>query len=759
MMIKCRGVLVALVLLMAGWTCCAAAEWKPVPGNLMTRWAQNVDPKNPWPDYPRPQMVRPDWVNLNGLWDYAIVERAAAKPDKYEGQILVPFCVESALSGVKKPLTGQQRLWYRRTFAAPTLDGGKRLLLHLGAVDWEAVVSVNGQEVGTHRGGYDPFTFDITAALKPGAENELVVAVFDETGGMQPKGKQHFPAIAKPGGIMYTPCSGIWQTVWLEAVPAHHIDALHIVPDVDAGSVSIEVAGQGDAASVTVLSGDQTIGTATGKPGEKITVKVPNAKLWSPDTPFLYDLKVKLDDDQVSSYFGMRKMALAKDDKGILRTMLNNKFIFQSGPLDQGFWPDGIYTAPTDEALRYDIEVTKQLGFNFARKHVKVEPDRWYYWCDKLGLMVWQDMPSGGAGHAGGRDKKAGTVHDGVRVSDAANAQFEAELKAMVQTHWSHPAIVQWVVFNEGWGQYDTPRLVKWVKELDPSRIVDNASGWNDIKSGDVVDMHNYGAKAGSPTPEADRAAVLGECGGLGFPVPGHTWVDKNWGYIKMADTTMLTHRYVGLWQSIWSYKDNPGLCAAVYTQTTDVETECNGLLTYDRAIIKVDREKAAAAARGEFPPPPQVKEIVPTAQDQPVTWQYTMEKPADNWFALDFDATAWKAGPAGFGGGKVPGIAPRTPWRTDDIWLRREINLAGKLLNPMFRIYHDEDADVYVNGVLALQVPGYNTSYDDLDFTHDGAAALQPGKNIIAVHVHQTVGGQFIDLGIVDAVPAAGGK
>jgi hypothetical protein len=284
--------------------------------------------------------------------------------------------------------------------------------------------------------------------------------------------------------------------------------------------------------------------------------------------------------------------------------MLNNKPVFLSGPLDQGFWPDGIYTAPTDDALRYDIEVTKKLGFNFARKHVKIEPDRWYYWCDKLGLMVWQDMPSAGAGGGAGQDPKTGEVHDGARVSDEANNQFEAELKAMVQGHWNHPSIVQWVVFNEGWGQYDTVRLVQWVKEMDPSRLVDNASGWSDLRVGDVVDMHNYGPKGGCPKVEPSRAAVLGEFGALWFPVKGHTWLVNNWHYDFMSDAATLTQRYVSFWRSIWSYKDDPGLCAAVYTQTTDVETECNGLMTYDREVIKVDPDEAAAAAQGDFPPP-----------------------------------------------------------------------------------------------------------------------------------------------------------
>jgi hypothetical protein len=714
-----------------------AEDWRPVPGTLQTRWAKDVDPKSPLPEYPRPQMVRAEWTNLNGLWDYAIADLGAARPEKFTGQILVPFPLESALSGVKKPLTGKQNLWYRRGFAAPALKDGKRLLLHFGAVDWEARVLVNGKEVGTHRGGYDAFTFDITDAVKAGADNELVVAVFDETGGMQPKGKQHFPAMAKPGGIMYTPCSGIWQTVWMEAVPAGHIESLKITPDIDAGSVTVEVAGQGEA-TITVLDAGQPVASAQ---GAKATLKIPKAKLWSPDSPFLYDVKVTLGKDEVTSYFGMRKISVAKDEKGVNRILLNNKFVFQAGPLDQGFWPDGIYTAPTDAALRYDIEVTKKLGFNMARKHVKVEPDRWYYWCDKLGLLIWQDMPSGNAGKGGGRLK------DGVRVSDQANAQFEAELKAMVEQHWNHPSIVLWVVFNEGWGQYDTPRLVQFTKQLDPTRLVNNASGWNDIKSGDVVDMHNYGPLAGAPDPEPDRASVLGEFGGLGLPIPGHMWVEKAWGYQTMSDRASLTRKYLQQWQNVLRLRDEKGLNAAVYTQTTDVETESNGLLSYDREVVKMDPAIIApAVSRGEFPPLPVYTTIVPTAIKAPVLWRQTTVKPGDNWFKPEFDDTAWTEAPAGFGREK----AARTQWATADIWLRREMTLPEtKLQKPVFLVFHDEDVEIYVNGVLAAKATGYTTAYEPLALTPEGRAALKPGKNQISVHCHQTIGGQFIDVGL----------
>jgi beta-galactosidase/beta-glucuronidase len=605
-----RNVLSAVLAVFAASSFATAADWKPAPGKLMTAWAAKVDPNDPLPEYPRPQMVRDtEWTNLNGLWDYTITHRDAAKPEKYDGKILVPFCVESALSGVMKPLTDKQWLWYRRSFTAPKFMDGKRLLLHFGAVDWESTVSLNGKEVGTHRGGYDPFTFDITDALKAG-ENELVVRVADSTGrGGEPHGKQSFAAIQNPGGIFYTPCSGIWQTVWLEVVPEVGVESLMFTPDVDLGVVRIKVNLRGKVDDSYSVSGGifpprlQNTKGNLAKAGKEFEVQVPNARLWSPDDPFLYRVYVPLyrDDklvDTVTTYFAMRKISLGKDEKGVTRLMLNNKPVFQSGPLDQGFWPDGIYTAPTDEALKSDVEAMKKLGFNMVRKHVKVEPDRWYYWCDKLGLLVWQDMPSGGAGT--GSRRRGG--QDGTPASAEKAKQFEEELKAMIETHRNHPSIIMWVVFNEGWGQYDTVRLTKWVKGLDPSRLVNDASGWTDRQAGDVIDMHKYPGP-GSPDPESARAAVLGEFGGLGLPVDGHRWVSKNWGYRGMADQRELNLKYLELWKGVAKLCEEKGLSAAVYTQLTDVETECNGLMTYDRAVTKVDAAQSAASlAHGQFP-------------------------------------------------------------------------------------------------------------------------------------------------------------
>jgi len=655
------------------------------------------------------------------------------------------------LSGVMKKLEPKENLWYHRSVVIPKDWAGKRVLLHFGAVDWEARVWVNGKELGAHRGGYDDFSFDVTEALKTDGQQEVVVGVFDPTdGGPQPRGKQ----VLKPGGIMYTPTSGIWQTVWLEPVPEAHINALRITPLFDESQVSVEAACTGGAGKtvvrIDVLDGDQTVqsgvyifeGVDPKKDGgafaPKLLLALPQAKPWSPDSPFLYGLRLTVlsngkQVDSVDSYFGMRKIALGKDENGILRLMFNNQFVFQVGTLDQGFWPDGLYRAPTDEALRFDIEIHKKMGFNMTRKHVKVEPERWYYWCDKLGFMVWQDMPRGN--NSGAEPRK----------------QFEAELKRLVESHWNHPSIILWVVFNEGWGQYDTERLAKWVKDFDPSRLVNNASGWTDRKCGDVLDMHNYPGP-GSPKPEETRAAVLGEYGGLGLGVDGHTWASKTWGYQGMASTKALTKRYVGLMRKNWELKDNPGLCACVYTQITDVETECNGLLTYDRAVVKMDIDEVAKANHNQFPPAPQVTVLAPTAEKEAATWRYTLEKPGDDWFKPAFDAAAWKEGRSGFGTKGTPGAIVGTEWKSGDIWLRREFSLPeGQLNNPQLRVHHDEDVEVYINGVLAMKASGFISEYDFFEMEDAGKAALKPGKNTMAVHCHQTQGGQFVDVGLVD--------
>jgi hypothetical protein len=723
------------------------ADWKPAAGPLMTSWAKDVSPAKVHPEYPRPQMVRPDWLNLNGLWQLAIAKRGEAPPlgKELDQHILVPFSVESALSGVMKHA---DRLWYRRTFTLPKEWVSQQVLMHFGAVDWETTVWINGVKIGEHRGGYDAFHWNITYALKPAGEQEVVVGVWDPTdAGTQPRGKQ----VNKPGGIFYTPTTGIWQTVWLEPVPVAHIERLKIVPDVDGSKVVVTVTASGanekDQATVIVRNGTQAVANVSGPVGEPIEVPLDKPKLWTPETPFLYDLEVRLLQgeraaDVVKSYCGMRKIEIGTDPQGVTRILLNGRFLFQVGPLDQGFWPDGLYTAPTDEALRYDIEITKKLGFNMTRKHVKVEPDRWYYWCDKLGLLVWQDMPSG--------DRSVGLGKGEIMRSPESAQQFELELRRLIDGLHNHPSIVMWVVFNEGWGQYQTARLTKWTKEHDPTRLVNCASGWNDMKVGDVHDMHKYPGP-GSPNPEPARAAVLGEFGGLALGVDGHTWAKKTWGYQTTQSGKELTRKYERLLSGVWHLKDKPGLSAAVYTQITDVETEANGLLTYDRAVVKVDLERVAAVNKGDLSHVPQVEVVVPTAQKEAIPWRYVFDKPAPEWFKADFDDSAWKQGPAGFGTKGTPGAIVRTEWKTADIWLRREFTLPEVPTADLWlSVHHDEDVEVYINGVLAGKAPRFTTDYVELALTPAGRAALKPGKNVFAVHCHQTEGGQYIDVGLV---------
>ena len=765
-----------MIRVLIGWLCLLAfvsplaAEWKPAESRLITRWAKDVDPANPLPEYPRPQFRRYAWQSLNGLWDYAITDRSVKMPEKWDGEILVPFAIESALSGVGKTVGPDQVLWYRRKFTVPETEAWKdhRVQLNFGAVDWACSTYLNGKELtwGQHTGGYDPFSMYLDMPgvdLKRGGENELVVRVSDPTdSSFQPRGKQ----IRKPEGIWYTSVTGIWQTVWIEPVPITPIAKLKITPDIDNKSVQVEVSAGLETKDPTksqvrveVLDGGQAVAIAEG-----VTVNgrvvldlvLSEPKLWSPDSPFLYDLKVtrlitssrqgethQHPVDTVHSYVGLRKIELFEDERGIQRLQLNNEPLFQFGPLDQGWWPDGLYTAPTDEALKFDIEITKKLGFNMARKHVKVEPDRWYYWCDKLGLMVWQDMPSG--------DSYIGPGDPDSTRSEASEANYRKEWEAIIRTLHNHPSIVCWVPFNEGWGQFKTNEIINWTRELDPSRLVDGPSGWADRGEGDMHDMHFYPGPGMFPVEE-NRASVLGEYGGLGLPVEGHTWLDKgNWGYRSFDTKEALAEAYE---QQVFQLPAliGQGLSAAVYTQTTDVEIEVNGLLTYDREL-KFDVERTRAANLKVYGPPPTVLTLVPTSEETPQEWHYTTEKPADGWEAAAFDDSKWKSGPAGFGHLNPPGSHVRTDWDTPDIWARRtfEIESIDEVQNLGLRMHYDEDTEVYLNGVKIAQTHGYTVGYGIVPANAAAKKALKPGKNTLSIHTHQTGGGQYIDVGVVD--------
>ena len=486
-------------------------------------------------------------------------------------------------------------LWYNRKFSLKKEMKGRKILLHFGAVDWRTKVFVNGKEAGTHEGGFDPFTFDITPHLKKSGEQELTLSVWDPTDeGPQPRGKQ----VVKPESIWYTPVTGIWQTVWIEAVPETYISSIKPTPDIDNQTITINAAAvnarDGDKITVSAWDGSNKVAEMEGVPGRDVALKIENAKLWSPESPFLYDLKVGLTRngkkiDDVKSYFAMRKSSIGTDENGIRRMLLNNQFIFQYGPLDQGWWPDGLYTAPSDEALVYDIDKTKEMGFNMIRKHIKVEPARWYYHCDKVGMLVWQDMPSGDLGNRwDSRPAVVGIANDQKRSAES-EAYYKKDWNNIIDALYPFPSIVVWIPFNEGWGQFKTPEIAEWTRKKDPSRLVNSASGGNFTYVDHIIDIHNYPEPV-MPSPDIfgkKLALVLGEYGGLGLPVTGHVWQEKdNWGYQSFKTADELFAKYSTFIDTL-DQLIGKGLSAAVYTQTTDVEVEVNGLMTYDRKVIK----------------------------------------------------------------------------------------------------------------------------------------------------------------------------
>jgi hypothetical protein len=728
------GWLAGLVLL-AGLAAPAAPA-----GKMLTRWAYTVSAHNDHPEYPRPQFVRSRWGNLNGSWDYAITPDTTNAPEKYDGKILVPFPVESQLSGVKRRLDEHSRLWYRRQFTVPAAWHGQRVLLHFGAVDWETTVFLNGHKIGFHRGGYDGFSFDLTPELDWAHTNELVVSVFDPTEGDQPRGKQS----RKPEGVFYTPSSGIWQTVWLEPVPPVHFTGVQLTSEFSAGAVRVlpfaNTLEKDVRAEVVVRFAGREMARTNLLVGADTVVPLAESHPWSPEAPQLYDVTLTLRRgptvlDEADSYFGLREIHVGTDDKGVRRLFLNGKPMFQMGVLDQGFWPDGLYTAPSDAAWRHDLETAKELGFNLVRKHVKVEPERWYYWADHLGLLVWQDMPSGN------------------NATPAGRRDFRMELEQMLAQRRNHPCIVTWVLFNEGWGQFDTEQLTRWVKSVDPTRLVDNASGWTDAKVGDLIDVHSYPEPVAAPE-EGQRAGVLGEFGGLGLPVSGHTWASQAWGYQEMSNFQKLTDHYLELVGKVWSLQASHRLAAAIYTQLTDVESEGNGLQTYDREVVKVNAV-AAYQANQHLPAAIAGLMLLPDAEQGAYTWRYTTNSPAKNWMQPDFSDVAWPEGAGAFGALTPLRVFIRTGWKTSDIWLRREFTLAAAPSpNVKLVILHDEDAEVYLNGVSAARLPSYRGGYVVMDITPAARAALRAGRNLIAVHCHQIAWDQFIDAGLLDDSP-----
>ncbi|UCS93375.1 hypothetical protein KZP23_22485 [Echinicola marina] len=718
-----------------------AQQWTPKQAPLMTKFAKDVDPENVLPEYPRPQMVRKEWKNLNGLWQFqpGTWEREPYPKGKLSRNILVPFAVESALSGVQE--TTHERLWYRREFTVPKDWDGQRILMHFGAVDYEAVVFINDRPVGKHEGGYDPFSFDITDHLKEGTQT-VTVKVWDPTTREGfPRGKQALNQI----DIMYTPVTGIWQTVWLEPVAKDRIVDFEMVPDIDNSQLNLSVETSGGrflTYTAEVRDGDKVIATVDSKPMKPTAISIKNQKLWSPDSPFLYDMTITLKDgdkvvDVVDTYFGMRKISVEQEGE-FQKLYLNNEFVFQMGPLDQGYWPDGLYTAPTDEALRYDLEVTKELGFNMTRKHIKVEPKRWYYWADKLGLLVWQDMPS-----------SSSYTHAAPEPNKEA---FTRELMRMVDNLKNVPSIVMWVIFNESQGQHDTEHYSALVKGLDPSRVVNEASGGTNHGAADVADVHSYPQPAYAQSPY--QVTVCGEYGGIGYQMDEHIWnPDDLKEYITINTEAEYLSMYDDFADMLVQFKTNQGLSAAVYTEITDVEIELNGIMTYDR-VLKVEPEKIARINKKIIEKTDHVYSLVPTAKEQNIDWQYTFEKPANNWTETDFLASSWKTGRAGFGSKGTPGAINGTTWESDGIWLRRTFELGDlskiDLDDIRLSIHHDDECVVYINGVKAAELDGFTSNYVNNPISDEAKKALvSNGTNTIAIHCKQNIGGQYIDAGL----------
>ncbi len=758
MKLKRLAIMVALAALTMG---ASAATWQMKQGPAMTKWSETLTPDNVLQEYPRPQMERANgWINLNGVWDLrkGTVGEEFSSSFQYDKAILVPFPIESALSGVMEK-GDEQCYWYHRTFTLPANHKDNRWLINFGAVDWQCIVYVNGKLVGEHKGGYDPFTFDITDALKSSGEQDIAVYIYDNTGHEgQPTGKQS----KNPSICWYTCSSGIWQTVWLEPVSKDaYVTSFTMEPTLDRSWLNIRLNANDAAATYTVTVKDKegnVAGSLEGcKPGATSRVTIADVHPWSPEDPYLYDVEIKLEKngkvtDEIKSYCGMRRIEVKKDAAGIPRIYLNGKQIFELGPLDQGFWPDGLHTPPCDDAMIFDIQAMKDLGCNMIRKHIKVEPDRWYYHCDRLGMLVWQDMPSG-------------NVVKGYEAE--AKANMEREWTNIVDAIKNHPSIIHWVVFNEGWGQFDTDRMTNVIDQrvnvLSPSRygkasLICCASGWTDSEIGNIIDTHSY-PHPGCPH-NANRAAVCGEYGGITLHVPGHIWPGGDFQYTVVESPEDFTTYFGKLGDEI---KDlyAMGLNAAVYTQLSDVEIEKNGFYTYDRRVLKPadphGKLRQSILECIDLPNTPRVATtVLSTTQEHQYKWRYITEDAPRHWYDKTFDDSQWKEGLAAFGHGMNEyKELVHTDWNTNQIYMRRWFYLGDitqeNIDKLRFKLFHDDDVELFINGVWAGSHAGCTFSYWYMDINKEALATLKPNSwNLIALGGKQGGGQQIMDVGLV---------
>ena len=724
-----------------------AQTWQPVGDKIKSRWAKNVNVSNAWQEYPRPQLVRVDWQNLNGLWDYAIQLKGGKAPNVFQGKILVPFCVESSLSGVGKPLTPDDELWYKTKFKVPSKWDGKKIKLHFGAVDWQSSIFVNGKLAGEHTGGSDPFSIDISAYIKP-SDNELVVKVWDPTdSGIQARGKQ----VLKPFGFWYTAVSGIWQTVWMEPVNATSIERIIPEADIDKGllnlrSVLSDPSGN-EKINIKVFYKGSQVKELSVPYQENIPIKLPGAKLWSPQTPDLYQVQIELSRnnkllDKAKSYFAMRKISMGNDEHGTLRMLLNNEPLFQWGVLDQGWWPESLLTPPTAEAMLYDMQVVKSMGFNMIRKHIKVEPARYYYQADSLGLLLWQDMPSGFNKINDPEQHVKFDAEKDWNRSKESGIQFEKEWKSIMDNLKFFASIVVWVPFNEGWGQYDTKRVVEWTEKYDTTRLVDGTSGWTDRKVGDMYDAHQYPGPSIEPgVQNPGRTMVLGEFGGLGWPIEDHLWNknSKNWGYRTYFTQERYLEEYSKLINNLHPLITR-GLSSAIYTQTTDVELEVNGLMTYDREIIKLPVERALKLHSPLYNEPKSKPEfLISDSEISASKLNISFQQPSSGWnlhnpFDEKFESFT----------------GPLKLKKGQSVWAVNSFIRPENIKNLAMKLYAQGDLTIYLNGQIIYKNEKILTKrhYDELNIL-EHSKYLKDGKNVIGLELKNAEADSDFDFGL----------